>query len=225
MNSTKWKTLTEFVKYLGREGICRVEDSENDSLKIAWIDNSPEALRRQDAIRKKERQDKGDEEREQKLIRQQIEKAQEAERARKGHQGQEEADAEARRLERGDGEKIKLSFAKSGPTKPLSPPDSQVAETPKDESPTTEITDKPQIATPPVEEASTPAIKMSFGSAAPKQKNVFAAAKKNPLAGKKIATKEQPKKISEVERIMKEEMSRKRPANDMGVDAKRQRVA
>ena len=31
---------------------------------ISWIDNSPDALRGQDALRKKERQDKGDEERE-----------------------------------------------------------------------------------------------------------------------------------------------------------------
>jgi hypothetical protein len=27
MNSTKWLTLTEYVKYLGREGLCKVEDS------------------------------------------------------------------------------------------------------------------------------------------------------------------------------------------------------
>lgn len=56
--------MTEFAKHLGREGLCRVEDLDK-GLHIAWIDNSPEALRRQDAIRKKERQDKGDEQREQ----------------------------------------------------------------------------------------------------------------------------------------------------------------
>ncbi len=27
MNSTKWLTLTEFVKYLGREGFCRVDET------------------------------------------------------------------------------------------------------------------------------------------------------------------------------------------------------
>src|SRR5437773_8507477 len=63
MNATRWPSLTEFAKYLGREGLCRVEDNEK-GLHISWVDNSPEALRRQDAIRKKERQDKGDEERE-----------------------------------------------------------------------------------------------------------------------------------------------------------------
>ncbi len=27
MNSTKWLTLTDFVKYLGREGKCKVEET------------------------------------------------------------------------------------------------------------------------------------------------------------------------------------------------------
>ena len=27
MNSTKWLTLSEFVKYLGREGKCKVEET------------------------------------------------------------------------------------------------------------------------------------------------------------------------------------------------------
>ena len=63
MNSTKWPSLMEFGKFLGREGICRVEEDEK-GIWISWVDNSPENLRRQDAIRKKERQDRGDEERE-----------------------------------------------------------------------------------------------------------------------------------------------------------------
>lgn len=28
MNSTRWLTLTEFVKYLGREGKCKVDETE-----------------------------------------------------------------------------------------------------------------------------------------------------------------------------------------------------
>jgi hypothetical protein len=27
MNSTKWLTLTEFIKYLGREGKCKVDET------------------------------------------------------------------------------------------------------------------------------------------------------------------------------------------------------
>jgi DNA/RNA-binding protein KIN17 len=75
MNGTKWVTLTEFVKYLGREGICRVEDSEEDGLCLAWIDNSPETLKRREALRKKERGERGDEHIAAKILERQIEQA------------------------------------------------------------------------------------------------------------------------------------------------------
>ncbi len=67
MNATKWPSLTDFAKFLGREGICRVEENEK-GLHIAWIDNSTEALRKQDALRRQEAMEKGDEEREQRMI-------------------------------------------------------------------------------------------------------------------------------------------------------------
>ena len=79
MNATKWASLTEYAKYLGRQGIVRVEEDEKSEgrggasgLMIAWIDNSPEALRRQEALKKKDRQDKGDEELEQRMIEEQM---------------------------------------------------------------------------------------------------------------------------------------------------------
>jgi len=77
MNATRWNSLTEYGKYLGREGICRVTESEKGMF-IAWIDNSPEALRRKDAVRRKERQDRGDEVREQRQLEAQIARAQQA---------------------------------------------------------------------------------------------------------------------------------------------------
>jgi hypothetical protein len=43
MNSTRWVTLTEFVKHLGRTGVARVDENEKGSF-LAWIDNSPKAL-------------------------------------------------------------------------------------------------------------------------------------------------------------------------------------
>jgi Domain of Kin17 curved DNA-binding protein len=43
MNSTRWVTLTEFVKHLGRSGIARVDETEKGWF-IAWIDSSPKAL-------------------------------------------------------------------------------------------------------------------------------------------------------------------------------------
>lgn len=42
MNSTRWRSLTEFVMDLAREGLVRVEDTEK-GLFIAWVDRSPGA--------------------------------------------------------------------------------------------------------------------------------------------------------------------------------------
>ena len=46
MNSTRWVTLTEFVKHLGRTGVARVDETEKGWF-LAWIDNSPKALEKQ----------------------------------------------------------------------------------------------------------------------------------------------------------------------------------
>ncbi|RYP66774.1 hypothetical protein DL769_005950 [Monosporascus sp. CRB-8-3] len=216
--ATKWPSLTEFAKYLGREGICRVEETEK-GIHIAWIDDSPEALRRRDAVRRKEMQDKGDEEREQRMIREQIR------RARKEAGGQEDEDAEdaeARELKRQEGEKIKLAFG----AKPAAQPQNDSSGSPNpnpSESPEGEAADKKATATTPAPEAPA-AEKPAAGpvslkmAAKPQTKNVFAAAKKNALAGaqKKKPAFEQPKKMSEAERIMKEEMERKRARGNSG---------
>lgn len=212
LNSTKWPSLTEYAKHLGREGLCRVDENEK-GIHIAWIDNSPEALRRQDAIRKKERQDKGDEEREQMLIREQVKRAKLDAEGR----GEVEPDETERELKRDEGGKIKLSFgAKPAAPKPeesttVTTPDPVLASdvTVKNEEKEISPAKGPSAEKPVLE--SVPAtgkvsMKMGFSS---KPKNVFAAAKKNALGGKKAAVVEQPKKMSEAERIMKEEMERK----------------
>ncbi len=220
MNSTKWPSLTEFAKFLGREGICRVEDDEK-GLHVAWIDNSPDALRRQDAIRKKDRQDKGDEEREQALIRDQVRKAQLDAESR----GETDPDETEKELKRADGEKIKLSFgAKPASFKVEPDPEASsaksrgpgsaatsTAESAKDGEQKDKSPEKEQVGSAEAfsSEAAAPAklsLKMGFSS---KPKNVFAAAKKNALGGKKAAIIEQPKKMSEAERIMREEIERK----------------
>jgi DNA/RNA-binding protein KIN17 len=51
-----------------KEHVHELYEMAQKGIHVAWIDNSPEALRRQGAIKKKERQDKGDEEREQMLV-------------------------------------------------------------------------------------------------------------------------------------------------------------
>ncbi|KAF9645700.1 hypothetical protein BDM02DRAFT_3189484 [Thelephora ganbajun] len=67
-------TLTEFVKHLGRTGVARVDETEKGWF-IAWIDNSPKALEKQEAALKKERSTMSDEQRERLLIIEQIERA------------------------------------------------------------------------------------------------------------------------------------------------------
>jgi len=168
MNATKWSSLTEFATHLGREGLCRVEETDK-GLHVAWIDNSPDALRRQDAIRKKERQDKGDEQREQRQIQEQIERAQEMAKS--------EANEADRALKRTDEDKkIQLSFS----------------------TPKIALTKK----SPDVEEK-----KPEAEGVKSKPKNVFASAAKK---RKQPPAQEAPKKMSAAERIMKEEMERKR---------------
>ncbi|KAI2608647.1 domain of Kin17 curved DNA-binding protein-domain-containing protein [Hypoxylon fragiforme] len=224
MNATKWHSLTEFAKYLGREGICKVHENEK-GIHIAWVDDSPDALRRKEAVRRKELQDKGDEEREQMLIKEQIRRA----KREAGEQNEEEVDnTEDKGLKRQEGEKIKLSFgvkpttqpaANASPEKPTpetsrSPP----KDTSKNESEQTTAQPQPQPASSATEKPATAAPISLKMAAKPQTKNVFAAAKKNALAGgsKKPSAFEQPKKMSEAERIMKEELERKRSREGSG---------
>ncbi|KAF5982858.1 KIN17 [Fusarium coicis] len=218
MNSTSFASLTEFAKHLGREGICRVEENDK-GIHIAWIDRSPEALRRQEALRRKEAQDQGNEEIEQRMIREQIKRAQ----ATAGSREEEkEEDNEARELKRQEGEKIKLSFG----TKPAasetksseSPaPDTTApeAESSKTAGTTTDKGKEPEVA--PAKPGGFGGLSMKLGGK-PQTKNVFAQAKKNALASgsKKPAKIEPPKKMSEAERIMKEEMEKKRSRESAG---------
>lgn len=226
MNATKWPSLTEYAKHLGREGLCRVEETEK-GIFVAWIDNSPETLRRREALLKKERQDRGDEEREQQQIQEQIERA---------HRGlasekEEEENKEARQLQRKEGEKLKLSFnakpvgnkAKDSPQRDVSSGEGESTTTPAESTPDPSAAVAQDTATPPKVK-----IGMSLGDKKPK--NVFAA-KKNALGGKKTVVKESPKKMSEQERIMKadmEAMSRKRMHSQSrfeGQEGKRQKIS
>ncbi|PPQ95281.1 hypothetical protein CVT26_014855 [Gymnopilus dilepis] len=83
MNATRWVTLTEFVKHLGRTGVARVDETEKGWY-IAWIDNSPKALAKAEAAQKKERATVSDEQRERQLIAEQIERAAAESKAERG---------------------------------------------------------------------------------------------------------------------------------------------
>uniref|UniRef100_A0A8C5EEN3 DNA/RNA-binding protein KIN17 n=1 Tax=Gouania willdenowi TaxID=441366 RepID=A0A8C5EEN3_GOUWI len=71
MNSTKWETLTEFTKWLGRQGLCKVDETPKGWY-IEYIDRDPETIRRQDEQAKKKKQDLDDQERSAKFIRDQV---------------------------------------------------------------------------------------------------------------------------------------------------------
>lgn len=217
MNATKWPSLTEFAKHLGREGICRVEETDK-GIHISWIDNSPEALRRRDALKRKEAQDQGNEELEQRMIREQIKRAQ----ANAKPDMDEDADLEGRELKRQEGEKIKLSFGAKPAAKSESPAP-KPAETSQLDTPPTDDTSSKDAEKPqedekqPTKPAGFSGVSLKMG-AKPQTKNVFAQAKKNALAGgaKKGSKIEQPKKMSEAERIMKQEMEKKRSRETAG---------
>lgn len=72
MNATKWETLTDFVKWLGREGRCHVDETEKGWY-VAYIDRDPETIRRQKQMERRDKYEKNEEERMQEFISRQIE--------------------------------------------------------------------------------------------------------------------------------------------------------
>ncbi len=115
MNATRWVTLTEFIKGLGRAGIAHVDETDKGWF-IAWIDRSPKALEKQEASIKKERATMNDEQRERLLISEQIERA-EREAREKGEGTSaagalEDEEQKPEGLQREEGEKkVMLSFS------------------------------------------------------------------------------------------------------------------
>ncbi|XP_066448192.1 DNA/RNA-binding protein KIN17 isoform X2 [Eleutherodactylus coqui] len=71
MNATQWETLTDFTKWLGREGVCKVDETPKGWY-IQYIDRDPETIKRQQELEKKKKQDLDDEERTAKFIEEQV---------------------------------------------------------------------------------------------------------------------------------------------------------
>lgn len=106
MNSTRWHTLTGFVQWLGREGLCEVEPTEKGWY-IKYIDRDPVAIWKKEALEKKQKMDIDDEERMSRFIEQQIEKA---ESSKREEEVDEESEDVARELVRSS-EDEKVSFS------------------------------------------------------------------------------------------------------------------
>ncbi|KAM0903540.1 hypothetical protein ACQ4PT_018590 [Festuca glaucescens] len=77
MNSTRWQTLTEFVKFLGKAGHAKVEDTPKGWF-ITYIDRDSEQAIKARLKRKRVKSDLADDERQELMIARQIERAQRA---------------------------------------------------------------------------------------------------------------------------------------------------
>ncbi|CAL8328192.1 unnamed protein product [Boreogadus saida] len=115
MNSTQWETLTDFTKWVGKEGLAKVDETPKGWY-IQYIDRDPETIRRQEELERKKKQDLDDEERGAKFIEEQV---------RRGMDGREPEEAPTfTELKReNEEEKIAFNMASSsvaGPSKPSS---------------------------------------------------------------------------------------------------------
>ncbi|KAI4305431.1 hypothetical protein L6164_028798 [Bauhinia variegata] len=115
MNSTEWATLTDFVKYLGRTGKCKVEETPKGWF-ITYIDRDSETLFKERMKNKRIKADMVDEERQEKEIRRQIEKAEMLMPPASAGSDQELQAEPPRELKLEDG--LKVGFSLGSSTKP-----------------------------------------------------------------------------------------------------------
>ncbi|KAF3318007.1 hypothetical protein TWF173_008747 [Orbilia oligospora] len=194
-----------------QEYIHNKEHIHMNATKWSSLSESPEALARQEAIRKKERQDRGDEEREQRQIKAQIERANKEKAVKDSEDGE-----IATGLQKTE-EKIKINF---GGVKKEDSEKKEKSKSPEEKSDDTteskEATVSPDAAAasaaPAASTATAQPPKISMKIQPKKPVNVFAAAGKK-LSGAKPkaeSASDAKRPMSEAERIMKQEMERKR---------------
>ncbi|XP_008300845.1 DNA/RNA-binding protein KIN17 isoform X1 [Stegastes partitus] len=116
MNSTQWETLTDFTKWLGREGYAKVDETPKGWY-IQYIDRDPETIRRQEEQARKKKQELDDEERSARFIEEQV---------RRGRDGKEAEETPVYTELKRESEEEKVAFnlgacsAVAGPSKPSS---------------------------------------------------------------------------------------------------------
>ena len=103
MNATRWLTLSDYVKWLGRTGQAIADETEKGWF-VTYIDRSPEALERQAKAERKEKMEKDDEERMMEFIEKQIEKT----KSKDGHQ--EDEKEKYTELKRDEDQPLKLDI-------------------------------------------------------------------------------------------------------------------
>lgn len=84
MNSTKWSSLTQYVKYIGSKGLVKVEipetDDEGFNLVISLVDTTSNYYKKQQLLKEKSR--KSDDDATQKMLEEQVRRGQEFEKER-----------------------------------------------------------------------------------------------------------------------------------------------
>lgn len=114
MNSTRWLTLTEFVKYLGKEGHCLVDETPKGWF-IQYIDRDPEVVKRQQMLEKMDRAKKDEADRQAQIVKEMIER----DKAKAAARGEEPMQVDATEFKRTDeDEKITLSLSSGIPKMP-----------------------------------------------------------------------------------------------------------
>ncbi|KAL4290598.1 hypothetical protein GQ457_14G023820 [Hibiscus cannabinus] len=106
MNSTQWETLTEFVKYLGRTGKCKVEETPKGWF-ISYINTDSEMLLKEKMKNKRMKLDMVEEEKHEREIQKQIEKAEQLKTPWEAEENEKKAVIKELSLERG----IKIRFS------------------------------------------------------------------------------------------------------------------
>lgn len=220
MNATRWVSLSEFVKHLGREGIAHVDEVDNEGEHgwyLTWIDRSPAALSRQDALQKMERAKVDEEGRMRKYLKDQIEKAKEMEQARQAN-----SDEASKRVEEGlqrgvDAKPLKIGMSKSSDT-PCANQESQ----PKSPSATASSTPAPA----PFKLSSNPFKVKAAVKEAPKLGGAFKAAPASSVSIPVSASSNRATSMTAAEKIMAEEQERRDKRKLMGPQpsAKRMRM-
>ncbi|BES87716.1 Domain of Kin17 curved DNA-Hypothetical protein protein [Nesidiocoris tenuis] len=112
MNATQWETLTDFVKWLGREGKCVVDETEKGWF-VTYIDRDPETIRQQEAIARREKMQKDDDERMMDFLEKQIER---------GKSSKQDSEQVLKDFERKEGEKITINLPTFKKPDPVGPP-------------------------------------------------------------------------------------------------------
>ncbi|CAK9136230.1 unnamed protein product [Ilex paraguariensis] len=124
MNSTQWATLTEFVKYLGRMGKCKVDETPKGWF-ITYIDRDSETLLKEKLKNKRIKADLADEEKQEREIMKQIERAEQLMTEPNGSDPQ-PSESQPKLLKLENGQKVSLSLGSSSKAAGKEKPESSI---------------------------------------------------------------------------------------------------